>query len=78
MADIPGEAVGGSDPVISGRHTRHSARRRQKADGYDNWFRRKVRVGLDSATTGHLVTADVVEEKFAARRAETCRQIEQM
>lgn len=78
MADIPGEAVGGPDPVTSGRHTRHSTRRRQKADGYDDWFRREVQVGLDSAIAGHLVTADVVEEKFAARRAETRRQIEQI
>ena len=78
MADIPREAMGGPDPVTSGRHTRHSTRRRQKTDGHDDWFRREVQVGLDSAIAGYLVTADVVEEKFAARRAETRRQIEQM
>lgn len=50
--------------------------RQQKADEYDDWFRREVQAGLDSAKAGHLVAADAVEEKFAARRTETRSRIE--
>ncbi|MCY4611065.1 MAG: hypothetical protein OXC38_05135 [Gammaproteobacteria bacterium] len=50
--------------------------RQQESDGYNDWFRREVQIGLDSAKAGHLVAADAVEEKFAARRAATRRQIE--
>lgn len=57
-------------------YMREIVRRQQEAGGYDDWFRREVEVGLGSAAAGHLVAADVVEEKFAARRAETRRQIE--
>ena len=51
--------------------------RQQEADEYDDWFRREVQIGLDSAKAGPLVPADTVEERFAARRAETRRRIDQ-
>lgn len=57
-------------------YMREIVHRQQGVDGYNDWFRREVQVGLDSATAGHLVTADIVEKKFAARRAETRHQIE--
>ena len=55
---------------------RDIVRRGQETDGYDRWFRHEVQIGLDSARAGHLVSADTVEKRFAARRAETRRQID--
>ena len=51
-----------------------------RADGelkdivHRTWFHEQVRVGLDSANAGNLVSNEGVEAKFAARRAETRRK----
>ena len=42
---------------------------------YDEWFRREVQIGLDSANAGRLIPNDVVEAKFAALRAKTRRML---
>lgn len=42
---------------------------------YDAWFRAAVQTGLDSANAGRLVPAEEVEATFAARRAETRRNL---
>jgi len=43
---------------------------------HDAWFRRQVKIGLDSAHAGNLVSAEEVEAEFAARRAATRRRLE--
>lgn len=48
--------------------------RQQEAEDHGAWFRKQVRVGLDSANAGNLVSNEYVEAKFAARRAEPCRK----
>jgi len=48
----------------------------QEAAEHDAWFRRKVRIGLDSANAGNLIPAAEVEAKFAAKRAATRRRLE--
>ncbi|MFW8564832.1 CopG family ribbon-helix-helix protein [Orrella sp. 11846] len=48
----------------------------QEAAEHDVWFRRQVQAGLESANAGRLVPAAEVEAKFAARRAATCRRLE--
>jgi len=46
---------------------------------HDDWFRRQVQVGLDSANAGRLIPAAEVEAKFAAkRRAATRRRLEML
>ncbi|MEN3158156.1 hypothetical protein ABC502_07220 [Alkalimonas sp. NCh-2] len=45
------------------------------ATEHDDWFRRQVKIGLNSANTGNLVPAAEVEAKFAARRASTRRRL---
>ena len=52
-------------------YMRDLVRRQQEAEEHDTWFREQVRVGLASANAGNLVPHEKVEEKFAARRAET-------
>lgn len=39
-----------------------------KTAEYEAWFKHQVQAGLDSANTGHLISAEVVEAEFAARR----------
>lgn len=41
----------------------------------DDWFRRQVQIGINSANAGNLVSATEVEAKFTARRASTRRRI---
>ncbi len=55
---------------------RDFVQRQQEAAEHDAWFRRQVRVGLDSANAGNLIPSAEVEAKFAAKRAETRRRIE--
>lgn len=50
--------------------------RQEKAE-YDAWFRRQVQIGIESANAGNLIPHEEVEEKFAARRAETLRKLGQ-
>jgi predicted transcriptional regulator len=45
-----------------------------QAKSYDDWFRRQVLIGLESANAGKLIPAEDVEAEFAARRAETRRK----
>jgi len=42
---------------------------------HDAWFRRQVQLGLDSANTGNLVSAEDVEAEFAKRRAQTRQKL---
>ena len=55
-------------------YMRDIIRRHKEAEEYGAWFREEVRVGLDSANAGNLVSNEDVEAKFAARRAETRRK----
>lgn len=47
----------------------------QGAAEHDDWFRRQVQTGLESADAGRLVPSAEVEAKFAARRAATRRRL---
>jgi predicted transcriptional regulator len=47
----------------------------QEAVEHDAWFRRQVRIGLDSAIAGDLVSAEEVEAEAAAWREETRRKL---
>lgn len=51
-------------------------KQRQQAAEHDDWFRRQVQVGLDSANAGRLVAADDVEAEFATRRDVTRRKLQ--
>ena len=42
---------------------------------HDACFRRQVQLGLDSANTGNLVSAEDVEAEFAKRRAKTRQKL---
>ena len=42
---------------------------------YDNWYRRQVLAGIESANEGRLIPAAEVESKFAAKRAATRRRL---
>ena len=55
---------------------REFVRQQQEAAEHDDWFRRQVQAGLDSANAGHLVPAAEVEARFAARRAATRRRLD--
>ncbi len=55
---------------------RDFVRQQQEATEHDAWFRRQVKIGLDSANTGNLVSAEEVEAEFTARRAATRRRLE--
>ncbi|RUO65968.1 Predicted transcriptional regulator [Pseudidiomarina planktonica] len=55
---------------------REFVKQQQDTAEYDDWFRREVQAGLDSANAGNLVSAAEVEAQFAARRAATRRRIE--
>lgn len=59
-------------------YMRDLVRRQQEAEEHDAWFREQVRTGLDSANAGNLVPQEKVEEKFAARRAETRRKLNKL
>ncbi len=48
--------------------------RQQEAVDHDAWFRRQVRIGLDSAEAGDLVSNEEVEAEAAEWRAETTRK----
>ena len=52
-------------------YMREMVHRRQEMEKYDAWFMREVKIGLDSANAGHLVSSDKVEAEFVARRANT-------
>ena len=57
-------------------YMRDLVRRQQEAEEHDAWFREQVRTGLDSANAGNLVPHEMVEEKFAARRAKACCKLD--
>ena len=54
---------------------REYVRNQQHHAEYDEWFRRQVQIGLDSANAGHLIPAEEVEAEFAKLRAETRRKL---
>ena len=49
---------------------RDFVRQQQEKQAYDAWFRREVQAG----SAGRLLSADEVEARFAARRAEVQRR----
>lgn len=55
---------------------REFVQRQQVATVHDAWFRRQVETGKDSANADHLIPAEEVEARFAARRAATRRRLE--
>ena len=54
---------------------REFVQQQEEAAEHDDWFRRQVQIGLNSANAGNLVPAADVEAKFAARRASTRRRL---
>lgn len=57
-------------------YMRDFVKQQQEAALHDDWFRRQVQAGLDSANAGRLVPAEEVEAEFATRRAETRRKLD--
>ena len=57
---------------------REIVRQQPESVSHDDWFRHEVQAGLDSAQAGHLVDADTVEGKFAARRARIRHQTDNL
>ena len=55
---------------------REFVQRQQDMAGHDEWFRRQVQIGVESANAGRLMSAADVEAHFAARRAATRRRLE--
>ncbi len=55
---------------------RDFVRQQQEAAEHDAWFRRQVKIGLDSANAGNLIPAAEVEARFATKRATTRRRLE--
>ena len=55
---------------------RDFVRQQQEVAEHDTWFRRQVKIGLDSANAGNLIPVAEVEAKFAAKRAATRRRLE--
>jgi len=47
---------------------------RQEAAQYDTWFRDQVQQARQSARSGQLIAADIVEQEFSARRARALRK----
>lgn len=45
--------------------------KQQQEAAHDTWFRRQVRVGLDAANAGDVVSAEEVEAEAVAWRAKT-------
>ncbi len=72
---IAAKARDRTDAQLSRDFMRDFVRQQQEAAEHDAWFRQRVQAGLDSANAGHLVPSDEVEQKFAARRAATRRQL---
>jgi len=48
---------------------------RQEAAQYDAWFRDQVQQARQSARSGQLIAADVVEQEFSARRARALKKV---
>lgn len=55
---------------------RDFVRQQQEATVHDDWFRRQVQMGLESADAGNLTSSVDVEAKFAAKRAATRRRLD--
>ena len=53
-------------------------RRQAEVEEHDAWFREQVRIGLDSANAGKLISYEETEARFAARRAETRRRLDKL
>lgn len=52
---------------------RDFVKQQQEATEHDKWFRREVKIGLDAANNGEIVSAEEVEAEAAAWRAEVRR-----
>jgi len=55
---------------------RDFVKQQQEAAEHDDWFRRQVQIGVDSANGGKLIPAAEVEAEFEAKRAATRRRLE--
>lgn len=55
---------------------REFVQQQEDAAEHDAWWRRQVRIGVESANAGSLIPAAEVEAHFAARRAATRRRLE--
>lgn len=54
---------------------RDFVKQQQEASAYDEWFRRQVQIGLDSANAGELISSEEVEAEAEIWRAETRRKM---
>jgi len=54
---------------------RDYVRQQQEVEAHDQWFRREVQLGIDSANAGDLVPAEEVEAEASNWREETRRKI---
>ncbi len=50
---------------------RDFVREQKSVSDHDEWFRRQVQIGLDSANAGRLIPNDEVELEFSSRRSAT-------
>ncbi|WP_040857324.1 CopG family ribbon-helix-helix protein [Thiorhodovibrio frisius] len=54
---------------------RDFVRQQREMAAHEEWFRRQVQIGLDSANAGELLSGEDVEAEAVAWRAETRRAI---
>lgn len=54
---------------------RDFVQQQQEAAEHDAWFRREVRIGIDSANAGELIAAEDLQAEAAAWRAQTRRKL---
>ena len=66
------------DRIVRGELAPGRVIRFTEPEEHGAWFRDQVRIGLDSANAGNLVSNEDVEAKFAARRAEARRKIDKL
>ena len=56
-------------------YMREFVRQRQETAAHDEWFRRQVQIGLDSANAGDIVSSEEVEAEAEIWRAQTRRKM---
>lgn len=59
-------------------YMRNIVRREREAEEHGAWFHEQVRAGLDSANVGKLTSNEKAEARFAVRRAETRRRLDNL
>lgn len=52
-------------------YMRDFVRKQQETTAHDEWFRRQVQIGLDSANAGDLISSEEIEAEAEIWRAET-------